>query len=221
MPMAHPDYQGLLIYDWNKGERPKAGAFAVVKAYKGLTHLANQAYGIPSAYRLINRNAWNMQNLAYRSSSTNCGSKRVDPQGAFQDKAFIALCQADRPDWAKNMGFRYTPIWVPSEEMPLPTGAKKAGQSIVTPPISPALLKTPILLGDRKQTVPISAATATALQFAGRGTTVKAAGAAADPATIEQVMQQASVVPSDEKVMWVGIGLAVAAVAALMAFSEG
>lgn len=224
MPLPHPDYTGLLIYDWDKGEKPKPGAFAVMKAYKGLTHLANVAYGTPALYRMINRNAWNMANLTYRRSSTNCNSQKADPQGALNDAAFIALCQADRPQWAKERGFRYAPIWIPSPEMPLPSGKKAPNKAVgvAKPLISPALLKVPILVGDRDTITPVSSsATANALNLVGRGSTVSVGAQAASPAEMEAALYQASVVPSDTKVMWVGIGLAVVAVAALMGFSKG
>lgn len=110
-------YEGLVVI---VGEPAKAGAFYVPVFSESISKIANQAYGVgtlPFSLR-INKSAWNRANCVYRVKSGKCYSKRVSSslslsQNNFGDGAWLALCQADTQDFARDLGFKYPMIWVP------------------------------------------------------------------------------------------------------------
>jgi LPXTG-motif cell wall-anchored protein len=116
--LKSPHYQGLSIY---VGENPIPGAFYCPKSGENLSVIANKAYksGTITPVLRINKSEWNIANCAYRQKSANCYSKHVDPtlargQSGWGDGAWIALCQADAQDWAKQLGLAMPVIWIPT-----------------------------------------------------------------------------------------------------------
>jgi len=113
VPM-YPGLQGVV------NEKARAGYFFVVTPGLNLSKIANQAYGVGTLqYALkINKSAWNRANCAYRRSSSNCNSPRVDSnlalrQNHFGDGAWLALCPRDTQAWAQDLGAILPVIWVP------------------------------------------------------------------------------------------------------------
>lgn len=110
---VHPQYVGLFVYEGQKGEKPKAGAFFAPKHGMTLTQVAWNAYG-PGHDKLvyarkINGNLWNVERgragtVVYRDSDTNCSAKKVSPDqppGAasaqFLKGPWIAQCPTADP----------------------------------------------------------------------------------------------------------------------------
>lgn len=113
----------LPIYFARNGETPHKGAFFAVDKNWNLSRIAKAVYNDSSAWKIINKNTWNMSNLVYRADSTNCNSNRRESSlalttmspNATTKSAFISLCQRDAKQIisAPPELFNYPVVWIP------------------------------------------------------------------------------------------------------------
>lgn len=119
----HPQYVGLFVYEGQKGDKPKAGAFFKPKHGMTLTQVCWNAYG--SGYdklvyaRKVNANPWNVEMgradlVVYRNSDSNCSAKKVSPDSGpgaaaapFGSGPWIAQCPFKDPNQV---------FWVPPKD---------------------------------------------------------------------------------------------------------
>ena len=122
MPGIYLEYN-LPIYFARNGETPHKGAFFAVDKNWNLSRIAKAVYNDSSAWKIINKNTWNMSNLVYRADSTNCNSTRRESSlalttmspSATTKSAFISLCQRDTAQVisAPPEVFNYPVVWIP------------------------------------------------------------------------------------------------------------
>jgi hypothetical protein len=153
MPVGHPDFTHVSVIGLPSAEAPKRGAFFATRKGDTLSSIASsliktgqwpEASSANTVISAINNAQWNRSNCYYRTSSSDCSSKRATTGG------YLALCQSDANATAKALGNKFTVIWIPSKEfvnpgdVPLPKVADKT----VPNPIAPAeKSKFPIWLG--------------------------------------------------------------------------
>lgn len=98
----HPQYNGLLIHEGPKGDKPRAGAFYQPKKGDTLSWIGVRA-GVP--WRKINWHTWNVEHLPeYRAKSDRCTSRKLT--GADRYEGFISMC----PSVAFG---QFQVIWIP------------------------------------------------------------------------------------------------------------
>ena len=80
---AHPQFPSLMVYEGQKNELAKAGAFFKPRHGKTLLQICGQAYGVSHSKlgvaRKVNSNSWNLDHAIYRASDTNCNAAKVPP----------------------------------------------------------------------------------------------------------------------------------------------
>lgn len=122
--IPHPVFN-LPIYDGAKGEAPRKGAFYHTGKGANLSRIAKAVYADSSAWKNINMNAWNRDNLIYRADSVTCSAPKRDSSLATSTfspmpstkSAYIALCSKDTSPYMRALGFEYPVLWLPD-----PTG---------------------------------------------------------------------------------------------------
>jgi hypothetical protein len=156
MPVGHPDFAHVSVFGLPNAEAPKRGAFFATRKGDTLSSIASsliktgqwpEASSAGQVISAINNAQWNRSNCYYRTSSSDCSSKRVTTGG------YLALCQSDANATAKTLGNKFTVIWIPSKEfanpsdVPLPKIATK--DEVIPNPIAPAKKssKTAIWIG--------------------------------------------------------------------------
>jgi hypothetical protein len=143
----------LPIYDGAKGEAPRKGAFYHPGKGENLSRIAKAVYGDSSAWKNINMNAWNRDNLVYRADSATCVSPKRDSALAMNTlsptpgakSAYIALCPRDASPYTQAFGFEYPVLWlpdpagmiVPSKPSNQPKQVIDRGQIKITIPTTP------------------------------------------------------------------------------------
>ena len=109
----HPQYVGLYVYEGQKGDSPKPGAFFKPKHGLPMLKVLSAAYG--STYgkltyaRKVNGNSWNVEQgragiVVYRNSDSNCNAAKISPDQApgaanvvFGSGPWIAQCPTADP----------------------------------------------------------------------------------------------------------------------------
>jgi len=132
----HPNFPGLVIIVGDA--TPQQGSFYATKPGRTLSHIANLAYGngkLTNVLR-INNTAWNRANCVYRKTSTSCYSSIVSGHLAAQQKAgnpgaWLSMCQKDKNPIAMAVGSQYQVVWIPtlSDEQP--------SDLVLAPPVTP------------------------------------------------------------------------------------
>lgn len=149
---------GLQIRVADQGEGPLPGMFFAPNAKWTLSKIASKAYNDSSAWKIINRNAWNVDHLVYRADSTKCTSERrasalanttVSPVTS-KTSAYISLCQRDASPVfaAPAVDFRFPVIWIPDlDRMPLPVKPEERKEEPETIPVTPGSVKIDVPTG--------------------------------------------------------------------------
>lgn len=126
------------IYVAADGEMPQPGHFFAVDSNWTLSKIAKRAYNDSSAWKILNMNQWNIDNLVYRADSTSCSSAKRDPIWAKTTTspttgaktAYISLCQRDanQPDSWPLRTFKFPVIWIPDpSSRPMPESVDASG----------------------------------------------------------------------------------------------
>lgn len=128
MPTAHWDYPNLMINDGAKGEPATGGAFYRVKSGDSLSRIAATAYSDGTAWRHINKSAYNADHFIYRADSSKCSSAKTKaPSG------YLALCVD--PRYLTDPERKWPVIWIPTQGTWLePDDMPKAPTPDVAPP---------------------------------------------------------------------------------------
>jgi hypothetical protein len=148
MPTLYAEY-GIPIFCADQGEAPRKGAFYATTKGSNLSKIAKAVYGDSSAWKILNMNAWNRDNLVYRADSTDCNSVKRESSLALNTlspntsakSAYISLCVRDIKSIATvpMRVFVFPVIWIPDpEKMPNPN--KPAIEDPETEPTGPRLV---------------------------------------------------------------------------------
>lgn len=217
MAFIHSEFM-LPVYLAEAGEAPKPGAFFATAKGSNLSKIAKAAYNDPSAWKVINANAWNTANCVYRQDSTDCGSKKQDPTmakntvspTASAKSAYIALCPKDtkqHPAIIPATTFKYPVIWIPDlANMSMPVFIK---ERVEEPKTDPVVLPKTVIKDFGPKTTPVNPNTP-----AKKGTLYTPSGGGGGgttPSIIPQEPQKAGMGP------WLLLALGVVAVIGVIA----
>jgi len=151
MATLYAEY-GIPIFCADQGEAPQKGAFYATTKGSNLSKIARVVYGDSSAWKILNMNAWNRDNVVYRADSADCASAKRESSWALNTvspntsakSAYISLCQRDTKMIATVPArlFTYPVIWIPDpEKMPNPN--KPAVEDPETEPTGPSVFIKP------------------------------------------------------------------------------
>jgi hypothetical protein len=151
MATLYAEY-GIPIFCADQGEAPQKGAFYATTKGSNLSKIARAVYGDSSAWKILNMNAWNRDNVVYRADSADCASAKRESSWALNTvspntsakSAYISLCQRDTKMIATVPArlFTYPVIWIPDpEKMPNPN--KPAVEDPETEPTGPSVFIKP------------------------------------------------------------------------------
>jgi hypothetical protein len=207
MPVVHLGY-ALPIFCADAGEAPVKGAFYATTKGSVLSKIAKVVFADSSAWKILNMNAWNRDNLVYRADSTDCNSAKRDPLAALTTisplvsakSAFISLCQRDAKTVPSipSRTFAYPVIWIPDPDKMI--NPVRPGTEPEISPIKPTVVINPI------KPLIIPSTTPSTPGGDGSGTRTTTGGGSTSPST-----------PTKTASKTAGIGLILGGLAALAA----